>query len=99
MVVVDHFPFTEVGDVRTFAETVTEEDLQWHWDDQDRIVTPLHETDWELQLDNQLPQSMHPGVSYYIPAGVWHRVLRGTGALEIEVLKFNDATSAVPRSE
>ena len=31
--------------IRTFSEDTLEEELKWHWDEEDRIVQPLHPTE------------------------------------------------------
>lgn len=85
----DDLPFDEkMGDnirERTFSENVDEMDLKWHWDEQDRIVTPLHKTDWMLQFDNELPINLIEGKEYFIPVGVYHRVIKGSGDLKLQV--------------
>jgi hypothetical protein len=70
---------------RIFSENTDEMELKWHWDEQDRIVTPLHKTDWMLQLDNELPVKLIEGNEYFIPVGVYHRVIKGNGDLKIKV--------------
>lgn len=80
-------PFTEARQLRTFDEHVDPLELKWHWDEQDRLVTPTYDTDWQFQYDNCLPQDMFEGVSFYIKAGTWHRLLKGTGSLTLEVIK------------
>lgn len=76
-------PFTERAFMRTFVESVDEEELKWHRDYNDRIVTTIYPTDWLVQLDNELPKSLNEGV--FIPKGVWHRVIKGTGSLTIHI--------------
>lgn len=83
------FPFTEVGETRTFPEDVDPKELQWHWDEQDRIVTCWHETDWLIQLDNELPERLEEGVSLFITAGEFHRIIKGTGPLTVQVIKYS----------
>ena len=82
-------PFDEKGKgnvrERIFSENTDEMELKWHWDEQDRIVTPLHKTDWMLQLDNELPFKLIEGNEYFIPVGVYHRVIKGNGDLKIKV--------------
>ena len=80
-------PFTEAGQHRTFDASVDPAELKWHWDEQDRFVTANHDTDWRFQYDNQLPQAMLEGVSFYIIAGTWHRLIKGSGSLTLEVIK------------
>lgn len=84
---VDDLPFAEDGIIRTFSETVLPEELKWHWDEQDRFVSPIHETDWLFQYDNELPIELRQGVRLFIQAGTWHRLIRGTGSLSLEVHK------------
>lgn len=71
--------------VRTFSETVDDSELQWHWDEEDRIVTPIEKTDWQFQFDNELPFTITKEIN--IPAGVIHRVIKGTGELKVKILK------------
>ena len=57
------FPFkeTHLQDnlyLREFEESVDTDDLEWHRDRENRIVEIIGETDWELQMDNQLPQRL-----------------------------------------
>ena len=76
---------TENGVVRTFSESIDEHELKWHVDDEDREITVLHKTDWMLQMDDELPQNLIEGEKYYIPKGIYHRVIKGNGDLKISV--------------
>jgi len=71
--------------IRTFSKDALLEELQWHQDERDRWVTPLHDTDWQVQMEDELPQSMVRGERVFINAGRWHRVLRGTGDLTVAI--------------
>jgi len=71
--------------IRTFSENVDNTELKWHQDLEDRYIKPLHETDWKIQLDNQLPIHLKETEEIFIPEGVWHRVIKGTGNLKIQV--------------
>ena len=71
--------------IRTFSESVDNAELKWHQDLEDRYVKPLHETDWMVQLDDELPKPLKINEEIYIPEGVWHRVIKGTGELKIQV--------------
>lgn len=86
----ESLPFKEtIGEnkrVRLFTESTENEELKWHQDNEDRLVTPLHETDWMVQLDDQLPIKLNIGEKILIPEGVWHRVIKGTGDLKVEVI-------------
>jgi len=85
------FPFkeTHLQDnlyLREFEESVDTDDLEWHRDREDRIVQIIGETDWELQMDNQLPQRMTGKI--FIPKEVWHRVIKGTNELKVKIIKL-----------
>jgi hypothetical protein len=86
-------PFEENknGDVsvRKFSENVESSELHWHKDKEDRIVKPLHKTNWLFQRENQLPQPINGEIK--IKAGEWHRVIKGSGDLSIEVKKIRPA--------
>ena len=71
--------------LRTFDQNVSEDELVWHRDREDRIVTALHPTDWQVQLENELPL---PLTEIFIPKGLYHRVVKGTGDLSIQVNKL-----------
>lgn len=88
---VKKFPFKQkkVGEStyeRVFKSDLEGSDLLWHWDEEDRIVTPLHETDWQFQFDNELPVEIKGDIN--IPTGVWHRLIKGSGDLRIKVKKL-----------
>ena len=87
-------PFTEeVIDentvIRTFnADEIEDYQLKWHWDEQDRIIEVLHETDWKIQFDNKMPQGLYPVVKNHIKAGLYHRLIKGTGKLTLKINKI-----------
>lgn len=80
-------PFAEEGELRTFSRTVDPYLLQWHWDQQDREINVVGDTDWQFQFDNELPIQLTSESSFYIPAGVWHRLIKGTGDLTLKIIK------------
>lgn len=81
------FPFTQNtfdGKImRTFSSNVDEAELKWHFDLKDRKVQVIRGDNWELQMDNQLPEKLTPLKEYFIPKGVYHRVIKGEGDLVI----------------
>jgi hypothetical protein len=88
---VKQFPFnqkkiSESVYEREFLSELASDDLLWHWDEEDRIIRPLHETDWKFQFDNELPFNISGEIN--IPKGVWHRLIKGTGDLRIKVKKL-----------
>lgn len=71
--------------LREFSQNIDPIELMWHRDDEDRLVEIIGETDWKLQLDNQLPTSMNQPI--FIPRHEWHRVIKGTGNLLLKIHK------------
>jgi hypothetical protein len=71
--------------IRTFSNTLNEEELKWHFDEENRIIKPLNETDWSFQMDNQLPIKLQKGKKVLIPEGKYHRLIKGNGDLTLEV--------------
>ena len=82
---------TENGNIvrRTFSDNVPESELVWHRDHEDRVVLPLNENDWMVQFDDELPRKLVVGEEYFIPKGVYHRVIKGSGDLMVEIIKTN----------
>lgn len=74
--------------IRKFSEYVNTEELKWHWDEEDRMVHKVHESDWEIQLDNELPKRIKSTIT--IPKRTWHRLIKGTGDLCVIVEKIKD---------
>jgi len=71
--------------LRTFSKDVLSEELVWHRDHNDRIVEVLEGENWEIQFENQLPQTLKVGEEYVIPAYTYHRIKRGTTDLVIKI--------------
>jgi hypothetical protein len=72
--------------IREFKQDTDTGDLHWHRDREDRIIESIGETDWMIQLDNELPKVIKDKV--FIPMGVYHRVIKGSGDLKIMLLKL-----------
>lgn len=73
---------------RLFLENLDSDDLVWHRDAENRIIQSVSETDWMIQLDNELPQSLNEKV--FIPQGVWHRLIKGRGNLSVIIDKYDE---------
>jgi hypothetical protein len=86
------FPFTQQSIdgkiLRTFSSHVDEEELKWHYDLKDRKVQIVSGDNWELQMDNGLPEKLTPLKEYFIPKGVYHRVIKGEGELVVLIEEF-----------
>lgn len=72
--------------IRTFSSQIPEEELKWHWDEENRLVKPINENDWMFQFDNELPFKIDRPIR--IGAGVIHRVIRGTTDLVVSIEIF-----------
>ena len=78
-------PYTENNNIRFFSKNTNEEELVWHRDTEDRIIEPLHETDWKFQYDNNVPESLK---RLFIRKGVYHRLIKGSEDLKLKVIKL-----------
>lgn len=68
---------------RIFHYDSLDSKLIWHRDKNKREITITKGTGWQLQLDNELPQTMWIGSSYVIPAMAYHRVIKGKNDLHV----------------
>ena len=69
--------------IREFNENIDPIELLWHRDDESRTIEILGETDWKVQLDNELPTSLNQQI--FIPKHHWHRVIKGNGNLKLKI--------------
>jgi hypothetical protein len=72
--------------IREFNEDIDPIELLWHRDDEDRLIEIIGDTNWQIQLDNQLPTSMNKPI--FIHKHEWHRTIKGTGKLRIKIHKL-----------
>lgn len=68
--------------IREFKSNISERRLMWHRDKYDRIIEPLHQTDWKFQFDNQVPI---PLSKLFIPKETYHRLIKGSGDLTLKI--------------
>jgi len=71
--------------IREFDENIDPIELKWHRDNEDRLIEAIGDTDWMFQIDNQLPIEMKGEI--FIPRGIWHRAIKGTGPVKIKIIK------------
>jgi hypothetical protein len=71
--------------IRTFLPSVDSEELKWHQDDKDRIVTVIEDGGWMFQKEDMLPNKLLKNQKLQIPKFVWHRVIKGTEKLVVEI--------------
>jgi len=76
---------TDLYIIREFSENIDPIELLWHRDNEDRIVEIQGKTDWKFQLEDNLPTSINKPI--FIPRGMYHRIIKGTGSLTIKIFK------------
>ena len=86
--VYDGLPFElieqeEFMQVRKFDPKIQDEELKWHRDREDRLIRKIDGSGWLLQLDNEMPIDMDTKQSHFIPAGVWHRIIKTSRATDL----------------
>jgi hypothetical protein len=83
------FQETKLGNnvfIREFKQDTDSGEFMWHRDRESRIIEPINETDWLIQLDDELPKKIEGKI--FIPVGVHHRLIKGTGDLKINLTKL-----------
>jgi hypothetical protein len=75
---------------RTFDKSDSNE-FRWHKDQYDRTVEVTEDSDWKLQMDNELPVKLSKG-TYDIPKEVYHRIIPGEeNILKIKIKEYCDS--------
>ena len=77
------YPFTqkrlnENTILRKFSRSVSESQLEWHRDHQDRVVEVLYGDGWMFQRDESVPVQINEGTAFKIKANEWHRIIKGS---------------------
>jgi len=83
------FQETKLSDntfIREFKQDTDSGEFMWHRDHENRIVESIGDTDWLIQIDNELPILISGKI--YIPKGVYHRLIKGDGDLKIKLQKL-----------
>ena len=73
--------------IREFLENTPSFEFVWHRDKEDRIVQATHDTDWQFQLDNDIPRRLQKN-KLFIPKETYHRLIKGTGDLTLKIYKL-----------
>ena len=79
---------TKISDntfIREFKQYTDSGEFMWHRDREDRIIESIGQTNWMIQIDNELPKVID---KVFIPMGVYHRLIKGTGDLKIKLIKL-----------
>jgi hypothetical protein len=72
--------------IRVFKSDVFDEELKWHFDEEDRVIQCIGETDWKFQFDNNLPIELKNPIE--IKRGDYHRLIKGSGDLKISIKRI-----------
>jgi hypothetical protein len=83
------FQETKLSDnefIRVFGQYTDSGEFVWHRDREDRIIESISQTDWLIQLDDELPKKIEGKV--FIPMGVYHRLIKGSSDLKIKLKKI-----------
>ena len=71
--------------IREFSKNVSSRELVWHRDRADRYVKVKRGKGWQLQFENCLPKDLSEGKTYFIPKNTYHRVIKGSTKLVVEI--------------
>jgi len=75
--------------IREFSKDLSNEELNWHRDKEDRLVEVKSGNEWYIQFENELPRLMSKGLKIIIPKYTWHRIInKNRTNLVIEVRKY-----------
>jgi len=85
--------------LREFRGDTSPDELIWHQDRTDRLITVVEGREWKLQLQDGLPFPLTEGDSYSIPARSWHRIVRGSGRLVIKIQENLESKMAIRLTE
>ena len=72
--------------IRRFSQEIDPIELMWHRDLKNRSVKLLEGSGWKIQLENTLPLNLDEII---IPKLTWHRVIKGSGDLVVEIKEWN----------
>ena len=83
-------PYTDIETtntyiIREFNENVDPIELLWHRDNESRTIEILEDTNWYIQLDDNLPTSLKEHI--FIPKHTYHRLIKGDGTLKLKIYK------------
>ncbi len=73
--------------LREFNANISEEELAWHRDAEDREIEILEGKNWKFQHDNCLPFILKPGDKISVEKNKWHRIIKGDTNLKLVVHK------------
>lgn len=88
-ILVEIIPYIDVDSgefiTRSFSQDIDPTELLWHRDLKNRSVKIVEGNDWKIQMENELPK---PFDNTIIPKLTWHRVIKGSGNLVIQIKEW-----------
>ena len=83
-------PYTDIKEnkntvSRLFPSWIKPNQLKWHMDDEDRTIVAVNNTNWQFQLEDQLPVPLNEPI--FIKRHQWHRLIKGDGHLILSITK------------
>ena len=73
--------------VRGFSQSVSQSDLVWHRDRENRTIIVVEGRGWQFQRDNCLPELIREGDRITVSAGEYHRLIKGDSDLIVTIIK------------
>lgn len=80
-------PYKQDGNIRTFSSKVSESELVWHRDKEDRLIEILQGSGWKFQYDDCLPFELVLNDRVLIEKMRYHRILKGITDLKIKIVR------------
>jgi quercetin dioxygenase-like cupin family protein len=73
--------------LREFSVLSSDNDLEWHRDEESREIEVVAGKGWQFQYDNCLPVNIKPGDKISVEKNEWHRIIKGVTNLKLIVHK------------
>lgn len=89
----NHHQLTDNSFRRIFGIDTHDHELVWHRDRNARLVKVIEGQGWKFQHDNGIPITMNPGDTIEIPAEQYHRIIKGSGQLIVEIIEHDTGLS------
>lgn len=79
-------PTTCTHSVKFFDANIKCNAQEWHSHDCNRLLRSIKGSGWSVQIDHQTHQ-LEQGEMVFVPAGRFHRLVPGEGALVLEIIE------------
>lgn len=75
---------------RIFDINIDSTELVWHRDRKNRWVEIVQGGNWQFQMEDELPITLVAGMKIFIPKELFHRVIKGSDRLVINIIEDTD---------